>query len=35
MPVLGLARSGVYRLAAPAHDNDLVVIRQLDELFTA
>src|SRR5437763_16994339 len=33
--LLGLARSGVYRLAAPANDNDLSVIRRLDELFTA
>jgi putative transposase len=33
--LLGLARSGVYRPALPANDNDLVVMRRLDELFTA
>jgi len=33
--LLGLARSGVYRLAAPTNDNDVLVIRRLDELFTA
>src|SRR5207245_1704787 len=32
--LLGLARSGVYRLAAPANGNDLLVMRRLDELFT-
>ena len=33
--VLGLARSGVYRPAPPANDNDLLAMRRLDELFTA
>ena len=33
--LLGLARSGVYRPALPADDNDLAVMRRLDELFTA
>jgi len=33
--LLGLARSGVYRPALPAGDNDLAVMRRLDELFTA
>jgi len=33
--LLGVARSGVYRLAAAANDNDLAVMRRLDELFTA
>ena len=33
--LLGLARSGVYRVTAPANDNDLAVMRKLDELFTA
>jgi putative transposase len=33
--LLGVARSGVYRLAAAANDNDLVVMRRLDKLFTA
>jgi putative transposase len=32
--VLGLARSGVYRPRRPANDNDLVLMRRLDELFT-
>ena len=32
--LLGVARSGVYRPAAPANDNDLAVMRRLDELFT-
>jgi len=30
----GLARSGVYRQRQPANDNDLGVMRRLDELFT-
>jgi len=30
-----VARWGVYRLAAAANDNDLVVMRRLDKLFTA
>jgi putative transposase len=32
--LLGIARSGVYRLPRPANDNDLGVMRRLDELFT-
>jgi putative transposase len=31
----GVARSGVYRPAKPANDNDLAHMRRLDELFTA
>src|SRR5258708_10176621 len=33
--LLGVARSGVYRAPRPANDNDLAVMRRLDELFTA
>jgi putative transposase len=33
--LLGLARSGVYRKPPPANDNDLALIRRIDELFTA
>jgi putative transposase len=33
--LLGVARSSVYRLPRPANDNDLVLMRRLDELFTA
>ena len=33
--LLGLARSGLYRPPAPANDNDLALMRQIDELFTA
>jgi putative transposase len=33
--LLGLARSGVYRPPRPANDNDLVLMRRLDELFMA
>jgi putative transposase len=33
--LLGLARSGVYRLSRPANDNDLGQMRRVDELFTA
>jgi putative transposase len=33
--LLGLARSGVYRTPAPANDNDLALMRRIDELFTA
>jgi putative transposase len=33
--LFGLARSGVYRVPAPANDNDLVLMRRIDELFTA
>lgn len=32
--LLGIARSGVYRSPRAANDNDLGVIRRLDELFT-
>jgi putative transposase len=32
--LLGIARSGVYRPRQPANDNDLGVMRRLDELFT-
>ena len=32
--LLGIARSGVYRPVRPANDNDLGVMRRLDELFT-
>ena len=31
--LLGIARSGVYRPPRPANDNDLALIRQIDELF--
>jgi putative transposase len=33
--LLGIARSGVYRPLRPANDNDLALMRRLDELFTA
>ena len=33
--LLGLARSGVYRQPPPANDNDLALMRRIDELFTA
>jgi putative transposase len=33
--LLGLARSGVYRPPPPANDNDLALMRRLDQLFTA
>jgi putative transposase len=33
--LLGIARSGVYRMPSPANDNDLALMRQIDELFTA
>jgi len=33
--LLGLARSGVYRVPAPANDEELALMRRLDELFTA
>ena len=33
--LLGLARSGVYRKVPPANDNDLALMRRIDELFTA
>ena len=33
--LLGVARSGVYRPRKPANDNDLGLMRRIDELFTA
>ncbi len=33
--LLGVARSGVYRAKQPANDNDLALMRRIDELFTA
>ncbi|QXX76687.1 IS3 family transposase [Methylovirgula sp. HY1] len=33
--LLGVARSSVYRLPRPANDNDLALMRRIDELFTA
>jgi putative transposase len=33
--LLGLARSGVYRPPRPANDNDLGLMRRVDEFFTA
>jgi putative transposase len=33
--LLGIARSGVYRLPRPANDDDLSLMRRLDELFLA
>ena len=33
--LLGLARSGIYRTPPPANDNDLTLMRRIDELFTA
>jgi putative transposase len=32
--LLGIARSGVYRLERPANDNDVGLTRRIDELFT-
>ena len=32
--MLGIARSGVYRLPRPANDDDLALLRRKDELFT-
>jgi putative transposase len=32
--LLGIARSGVYRPPRPANDNDLGLMRRIDELFT-
>src|SRR3982751_2310707 len=32
--MLGLARSSVYRLPRPANDDDLALMRRIDELFT-
>jgi len=31
--MLGIARSGVYRLPRPANDDDLKLLRRIDELF--
>ena len=33
--LLGLARSGVYRVKKPANDNDVALMRRIDKLFTA
>jgi putative transposase len=33
--LLGVARSGVYRAPHPANDNDLMLMRRVDELYTA
>ena len=33
--LLGVARSGVYRAPTPSNDNDLGLMRRIDELFTA
>ena len=33
--LMGLARSRAYRLVKPANDNDLGLMRRLDELFMA
>src|SRR5262249_54002137 len=33
--LVGVARSGVYRTPSPANDNDLALMRRIDELFTA
>jgi putative transposase len=33
--LLGVARSGVYRAPRPANDNDLALMRRIDELFVA
>jgi putative transposase len=33
--LLGIARSGVYRPSRSANDNDLALMRRIDELFTA
>src|SRR5437763_9378873 len=32
--MLGIARSGAYRLPRPANDDDLTLLRRIDELFT-
>src|SRR5215472_13686662 len=32
--LLGIARSGLYRPPVPANDNDLALMRRIDELFT-
>ena len=33
--LLSVARSGVYRAAKPANDNDAALMRRIDALFTA
>ena len=33
--LLGVTRSGVYRAAKPANDNDAALMRRIDALFTA
>src|SRR5260370_41259560 len=33
--LLGVARSGLYRPPRPANDDDLALMRRIDELFTA
>src|SRR5713101_8021462 len=33
--LLGIARSGIYRKPPPANDNNLALMRRIDELFTA
>lgn len=33
--LIGVSRSGLYRTRRPANDNDLAVMRRIDELFTA
>src|ERR1700744_3443946 len=33
--LLGVARAGVYRVPPPANDNDLLLMRRLDELYMA
>ena len=33
--LLGIARSGLYRSRLAANDNDLPLMRRIDELFTA
>jgi putative transposase len=32
--MLGIARSGVYRLPHPGNDDDLMLLRRINELFT-
>ena len=32
--MLGIARSGVYRLPRPANDDELALLRRIDELYT-
>ena len=33
--LLGVVRSGVYRAPRPANDNDMALLRRIDELYTA